>query len=184
MNQREIIPVKTDKNEIFKSFLQHTITNNTQLKHSIYTHIYTYTGITPVVICYTCNITRLHDIMPLKKTMSNESLSPLNQESIADLDRLCSIVGTESLSATQFLGILRGCGIYEDGQPLFDSLISMCRDAEAIAGSDANTVISTKSKVCQSFRRMTQLLFASFTKEKCICSFSFPSSTGISGLAR
>ena len=42
MNQRETIPVKTDKNEIFKSFLQHTITNNTQLQHSIYTYIYIY----------------------------------------------------------------------------------------------------------------------------------------------
>ena len=47
MNQRETIPVKTDKNEIFKSFLQLTITNKAILKRSIYKYIYT--GIRPAV---------------------------------------------------------------------------------------------------------------------------------------
>ena len=63
-------------------------------------------------------------------------LLPLASEAADDFDRLCSVLGTSSLSREQFVDVLHGCGLSEDESDcadLFDRLFFMCKEAEAIS---------------------------------------------------
>ena len=79
--------------------------------------------------------------------MTTASLSSFAEEAAADFDRLCSILGGGSLSSKQLAGLLSGSNCSENGQQLLDDLISMCREAEAIASRNPHAVRWTKSKV-------------------------------------
>ena len=84
------------------------------------------------------------------------ALTSLADEAAADFDRLCSALGSSSLSRVQFIDVLRGCDLLPtkptsdismrarrenttEGHKLFDCLFDMCVEAEAIAAQQTSS---------------------------------------------
>ena len=82
------------------------------------------------------------------------ALTHLASEAADDFDRICSVLGTPSLSRELFGMVLNGCDLLEstsDSDELFDRLLGMCVEAERIAAkaSSAKALQFSPSKTLE-----------------------------------